>query len=306
MKKYLIHRFAISILTLWVVCTASFCLLRLLPGSPFTSTEMMSIEMQQRMEAYYGLDKPWLEQYLTYICNLVKGDLGYSYQYAGRSVNDIIANALPISVQLGCQALLAGFPLGILLGALAAHQNEKLADHAVVLFSALGAAIPLFITGALMQYVFAVELNWFPTARWTDFSSTILPTLTLALSVAAGKARAMRTMVMEVKSEDYIIAARARGISEASIIYLHEIRNALIPVLSTMGIEIASLLTGSFVVEQIYAIPGIGSYFADAVTNQDYPVVLGLTIFYTYFVVLFNLIIDVIYGMIDPRIRFSS
>ena len=306
MKKYLIHRFLVSVFTLWAVCTASFFLLRLLPGSPFASTDMLSVEMQNRMEAYYGLDKPWYEQYVTYMSNLIKGDLGYSYQYAGRSVNDIIEHALPISVQLGFQALLAGFPLGILLGVFAAHKNGKPLDHAVVLFSALGAAVPLFVSAAIIQYIFAIELDLLPAARWTDFSSTILPTCAIALSVASSKARSMRTIVMEIKRSDYIIAARARGIPEHAILFLHEIRNALIPVLSTMGAEIASLLMGSFVVEQIFAIPGIGLYYAESITNLDYPVVLGLTIFYTFFVVLFNLIIDLIYGLIDPRIRFSS
>lgn len=306
MKKYIIHRIVVSVFALWLVSTASFFLLRLLPGSPFVTTELLSVEMQNRMAAYYGLDKPWLEQYLTYMGNLLQGDLGYSYQYAGRSVNDIIGNALPISMQLGVQALLVGFPLGILLGAVSAHRSGKPVDHAVVLFSALGASIPLFITGALIQFVFAVKLDWFPTARWKGFSSSILPSLTLALSVAFSKARAMRTMVMEIRSEDYIHAARARGIPESAIVYWHEIRNALIPVLSTMGVEIASLLMGSFVVEHIYAIPGIGSYYSNAVTSLDYPVVLGLTIFYTFFVVLFNLIVDMIYGLIDPRIRISS
>lgn len=306
MKKYIIQRFVTSVFALWLVCTASFFLLRLLPGSPFTTTELLSIDMQDRMAAYYGLNKPWLEQYLTYMGNLLRGDLGYSYQYAGRSVNDIIGSALPISMQLGAQALLAGFPLGILLGAVSAHRSGKPLDHAVVLFSALGAAIPLFITGALIQFVFAVKLDWFPTARWKGFSSSILPSLTLAVTVAAGKARAMRTMVMEIRNEDFILAARARGIPESAIVSRHEIRNALIPVLSTMGVEIASLLMGSFVVEHIYAIPGIGSYYANAVTSLDYPVVLGLTIFYTFFVILFNLIVDLIYGLIDPRVRISS
>ena len=306
MKKYLFHRLIVSVLTIWIVCTASFFLLRLLPGSPFATTEMLSVEMQHRMEAYYGLDKPWFAQYLSYMGNLLRGNLGYSYQYIGRSVNEIIANALPISVQLGYQALIVGFPLGILLGAIAAHQNGRLFDRITVMFSALGAAIPLFISGVLLQYVFAVKLGWFPSARWISFSSSILPTLTLAFGVAASKARTMRTMLMEVKNEEYIRAARARGIKERSILWHHEIRNALIPVLSTMGSEIASLLMGSFVVEQIYAIPGIGSYYAGAVANLDYPVVLGLTLFYTFFVVLFNLVIDTLYGLIDPRIRISG
>lgn len=291
---------------MWIVCTVSFFLLWLLPGSPFASTDMMSVEMQQRMEAYYGLDRPWAEQYITYMGNMIRGDLGYSYQYAGRSVNDILSSALPVSAQLGVQSLLIGFPLGILLGAVAAHRHGKTLDKGVVLFSALGASIPLFILGTLLQYLFAVKLNWFPTACWNNFSSSILPTLTLALGVAAGKARSMRTIVMEIRNEEYIRAAHARGISETGILWHHEMRNALIPVISTMGVEIASLLMGSFVVEQIYAIPGIGSYYSSAVMNHDYPVVLGLTLFYTYFVVLFNLAVDFLYGLIDPRIRISD
>jgi oligopeptide transport system permease protein len=304
--RYIVRRLVISILTMWVIATFSFFLLHMLPGNPFASTRILSMEMQSRLIAYYGLDRPIMEQYFTYMDNLLRGDFGYSYKYSGQSVNTIINRTFPVSAQLGLQAYLFSFPIGIMLGTVAAHKRRKPIDYSLVVFSALGASVPVFILGSLLQYVFAIKLGLFPIARWQNWASTILPSITLAIGLIAVKTRIMRTLMLEIISEEYIKTAKAKGLPKWHIIWSHQIRNAIIPILSYMGIEVAFVLMGSFVVEQIYAIPGLGAYFVTSIQNMDYTMVLGLTVFFSFFVVSANLIIDLAYGLIDPRIRITA
>lgn len=303
MTKYLLKRLTVSVITLWIITTVSFFLLRLLPGNPFGSLNSMDPKMQERMIHYYGLDRPLFEQYMSYMANLLQGNLGYSLNNIGQTVNDIIGRTFPYSMQLGMQAYLLSFPLGIFLGIIAAMHRGKILDHSVVAFSALGAAIPVFILGTVLQYIFAIKLKILPIAQWKSVVHTILPTAALAIGAAASKARAMRTLMLEVMGEDYIQTARAKGITKWKVVWNHQIRNAILPIVSTMGLEIASILMGSFVIEQIFAIPGLGAYYVTSIQNLDYTMTLGLTVFYSAFVIFANLVIDIIYGFIDPRIR---
>lgn len=306
MKQYILKRLLISIITIWLIATCSFFLLRTLPGTPFGTTQLMSQEMRENMEAYYGLDRPLLEQYLTFMQNLLRGNFGYSLKYVGRSVNDVIAQTFPVSAQLGLQAYAISFPVGIFFGIVAARKRGRPLDYTLVAFSVLGVSVPVFILASLLQYVFAIQLHLFPVAQWKSFAYTILPTLTLAIGSIAGKTRNMRTLMLEVVTEDYVKTAKAKGLSAAWIVWSHQIRNAIIPMIPSLGMEIVSILMGSFVVEQIFAIPGIGAYFVTSVQSLDYTMTLGLTVFFGVFVVSANFIIDLIYGLIDPRIRVAK
>lgn len=306
MGKYITKRLIVSVVTIWLITTCSFFLLHALPGNPFASQKLMSKDMLDNMMRYYGLDRPIMEQYITYMKNLLRGDFGYSLKYVGQSVNGVIKQTFPVSAQLGLQSYILSFPVGILFGIIAARKRGKPVDYSLVGFSVLGVSVPIFILASLLQYVFAIKLGWLPVAQWKSFSYTILPTLTLAIGSIAGKTRTMRTLMLEVISEDYVKTAKAKGLSAPMVVWRHQIRNAIIPMIPSLGMEIVSILMGSFVVEQIFGVPGIGAYFVDSVQSLDYTMTLGLTVFFGVFVVSANFVIDLIYGLIDPRIRVAK
>ncbi|MDY5221563.1 MAG: ABC transporter permease [Aristaeellaceae bacterium] len=306
MKKYILKRLVISIITIWLIATCSFFLLRTLPGNPFSTTQLLSVEMQERMMSYYGLDRPLIEQYFTFMKNLLHGDFGYSLKYVGQSVNGIIAEKFPVSAQLGIQAYLLSFPIGVLFGIIAARHRGRAIDYSLVGFSVLGVSVPAFILASLLQYVFAIKLKLLPVALWSSFRHTILPTIALSIGSIAGKTRLMRTLMLEVLTEDYVKTAKAKGLPTWRIIWSHQVRNAIIPMIPSLGMEIVSILMGSFVVEQIFAVPGIGAFFVTSVQSLDYTMTLGLTVFFGVFVVAANFIIDLIYGLVDPRIRIAK
>ena len=306
MKKYILKRLVISIITIWLIATCSFFLLRTLPGNPFSTTQLLSVEMQERMMSYYGLDRPLIEQYFTFMKNLLHGDFGYSLKYVGQSVNGIIAEKFPVSAHLGIQAYLLSFPIGVLFGIIAARRRGRAIDYTLVGFSVLGVSVPAFILASLLQYVFAIKLKLLPVALWSSFRHTILPTIALSIGSIAGKTRLMRTLMLEVLTEDYVKTAKAKGLPTWRIIWSHQVRNAIIPMIPSLGMEIVSILMGSFVVEQIFAVPGIGAFFVTSVQSLDYTMTLGLTVFFGVFVVAANFIIDLIYGLVDPRIRIAK
>lgn len=308
MKKYILRRLMISAVTIWLIATSSFYLVHALPGNPIAvnSGKILSPETMERMVHYYGLDKPLWHQYLTFMNNLMHGDFGYSYKFPGQSVNAIIKSTFPVSAQLGMQAFILSIPLGFLSGILAARKRGKAVDYFLVGFSALGVSVPVFIVAALLQMLFAIHLKWFPVSLWKGFEYTILPTITLALGSIAGRTRTMRTLMLEIIHEDYMKTAKAKGLSNFMIVWRHQIRNAMIPMIPMLGVELVSMLMGSFVVENIFAIPGIGSYFVTSIQNLDYTMILGLTVFLGIFVVVANFIVDIIYGWIDPRIRVTK
>lgn len=305
MKKYVMKRVVIAALTTLVLVTIIFVLVRLLPGDPFTS-EKTNDAIRAKLMAYYGMDKPLIEQWFTYIMNLLKGDLGVSIKYPGRTVNDAIMQTFPYSASLGLRSLALALVVGLILGTLAAQYAGKALDYICVLIAIVGVSMPDFIIGTLLQLVFAVKLRWLPAAQWLGWEYKILPVIALSLYTLSLITRLMRSSMMEVINQDYIMTARAKGLSKFEIIWRHEIRNAILPIVTTMGPLTAAVLTGTFVLEKIYAVPGMGKFYVQSINDLDYSMVLGMTTFYGVFLVMANLVVDILYGVIDPRIKLAN
>lgn len=302
MVKYIINRFIVSIFTLLVLVTLVFLLIRLLPGDPFTS-EKMTPEVKKNMMNYYGLDKPLHIQYFRYLGNLARGDLGTSMKYANRRINDIIAQAFPYSANLGIRSILLAVAVGLVLGVAAALKRGKSWDYVCMVIAIIGVSIPDFIGAYLLQFVFGIKLHLLPVAQWKSFRHTILPVFALSLYTLALVARIMRSSMLEVVSQDYVKTAKSKGLSPLEVVLKHQIRNAILPVVTLLGPITASVLTGTFVVELIFAIPGMGKWYVLGIQNLDYSMILGMTVFYGVFLVFANFIVDILYGFIDPRIR---
>lgn len=303
MTKYILKRLLISLVTIWAVATICFFLLRLLPGNPFILQNPLDMNNAEKMMAYYGLDKPLWEQYVSYIGSLLRLDFGYSLTHVGRSVNDVITQYFPITAQLGVQALLLGIPLGMLLGIVSAVRRGGLLDYSCQLVSVITTAIPSFVLAAVMQLVFGVKLKWFPVSQWLSFRHTILPTLVLAIGIISDHCRSMRTLMLEVGRQDYLKTAKAKGVGNVRIVFFHQIRNAILPMITNLGLEIAGILMGSYIIERVFSIPGLGAYFVTSITGLDYTMTLGLVVFQASVVVAANFIVDLLYGLIDPRVR---
>lgn len=306
MIKYIIKRLFISIITIWLLATVSFFLLRTLPGNPFQTDQILSVEMQEKMMSYYGLDKPLVEQYFTYIGNLLRGDLGYSLKYTNRTVNSIIKSTFPISADLGLRSLAIALPLGLFLGVISAKKRGTAVDYLCVFISVIGVSIPSFILGSYLQYIFALKLGILPMAQWRTQLHTILPSVALSLGLLATLTRIMRASMLEVIGQDYVKTAKGKGLSDKKVTWSHQIRNALVPILTLLGPMVASVLMGTFVIEKIFAIPGLGQHFVNSITGLDYTMTMGLIIFYGTFMVAANFIVDIAYGIIDPRIRITK
>jgi oligopeptide transport system permease protein len=300
--KYVLKRLFISFITIWVLATIVFFLIRILPGDPFTS-EKVTPQIRENMMRYYGLDKPLPVQYVKYMSNLINGDMGYSLRYKNRTVNQIIADAFPNSAELGIRALLFAVPVGLVLGIFSSLNHNGVWDYACMIIAVIGVSVPSFIIGGLLQFVFGVKLRILPVAEWKGFAYTILPSFALGLNTLAVTARLMRASMLEVIGQDYVLTAEAKGLPMMKIIWRHLIRNAILPVVTVLGPIVAALVTGTFVVEQIFAIPGLGRHYVIGINNLDYTLVLGLSIFFGAFVVIMNFIVDIIYGIVDPRIR---
>lgn len=305
MLKYIGKRFLISLVTVWVLATIVFFLIRALPGDPFTS-EKITPEIKANMMRYYGLDKPLPVQYVKYMGNLIKGDMGYSLRYKNRTVNQIIGDAFPNSAELGLRSLAISITLGLLLGIVAALNHNKTWDYICIIVAVIGVSVPSFIVGGLIQYLFGVKLGWLPVAQWKGFAYTIMPSFALSLGTLATLARLMRTSMLEVVNQDYIKTAKAKGLNQVQITIKHQIRNAILPVITVLGPIVASLITGTFVIESIFAIPGLGRHYVIGLQNLDYSMTLGLTIFFGAFLVFMNFLVDIAYGFVDPRIRVSK
>lgn len=304
MLRYTIKRILIAVLTLIILITAVFFLIKLLPGDPFSDPKV-PVSTQEKMREYYGLDEPLYKQYFTYIGNLVKGDLGESLRTQGRSVNDIIAAAFPYSIDLGIRALLFAVVAGLLLGIIAAMNHNGVLDHISIGVAVIGISIPSFIIATVLQYFMSVKLGILPVALWTDFKSTILPTFALGIGSVATIARLMRTSMLDVMNEDFIKTAKAKGLDKKEITVKHQLRNSILPVVTVMGPLVATLLTGTFVIENIFAIPGLGRHYVISIQMLDYPLILGMTIVYSVFLVVMQLLVDLVYGLVDPRIKMQ-
>lgn len=304
MIRYTIKRVGISLLTVFMLTTITFFLLKILPGDPFLNPKVPKA-VQEKQIAYYGLDKPILTQYLLYIRNLVSGNMGTSLKYVGRQVTDIIANFFPVSATLGLCALIFSELTGLLFGILSAQFKDKWADYTLMIFAVLGIALPSMVIGPLLRFFLGVKLHLLPVSGWGEPAQVIMPAFVLGLSTIASNTRSMRACMLGVSTQDFIKTARSKGLTKPQIVLRHELKNSLVPMLAGLGPAIASVLMGSFVVEQIFVIPGLGKHFVDAVSTLDYPLVMGLTIFYGAFLVVMNLLVDVLYGALDPRIRLE-
>jgi len=266
----------------------------------------MTPEVQARMEAYYGLDKPLIQQYFQYLGNLLKGDLGYSMRYTNRTVNDILATAFPYSADLGIRALVMALSVGLVLGITAALHRGKTLDFVCILIAIIGTSVPDFIMGGVLQYFFGHKWGLLPVAQYYGFEYTILPSVALGLTTMAMVSRVMRSSMLEVVGQDYIKTARSKGISKLRVVTRHQVRNAIIPIITIMGPNVAAILTGTFVIESVFAIPGMGKYYVESVNANDYTIILGMTIFYGAFLILASTVVDILYGVVDPRIRVGG
>ena len=302
MTRYVFRRLGGAIIILWVIITVTFALMHAIPGGPFTTEKKLPPQVKASIEAKYHLDDPVWKQYGDYLGGVITGDLGPSYKYEGRSVNDIISDAFPISAQLGLLSLMVAVVGGIAAGAISAMRPNGIVDYAVTILSTIGISVPTFIIGAVLVYVVGFELGWFPVALWRGPSYMVLPVLTLATQPMAFIARLTRSGLLDVYQQEYIRTARAKGLSSWTILTRHALGNAILPVITYLGPLAASLLTGSFIVETIFAIPGLGQYFVTSIYNRDYTVILGITIFYSALVVFLNILVDMIYPLIDPRV----
>ena len=302
MTRYVFRRLGGAIIILWVIITVTFALMHAIPGGPFTTEKKLPSQVKASIEAKYHLDDPVWKQYGDYLGGVITGDLGPSYKYEGRSVNDIISDAFPISAQLGLLSLMVAVAGGIAAGAISAMRPNGIVDYAVTILSTIGISVPTFIIGAVLVYVVGFELGWFPVALWRGPSYMVLPVLTLAAQPMAFIARLTRSGLLDVYQQEYIRTARAKGLSSWTILTRHALGNAILPVITYLGPLAASLLTGSFIVETIFAIPGLGQYFVTSIYNRDYTVILGITIFYSALVVFLNILVDMIYPLIDPRV----
>lgn len=290
---------------MFLIITATFFMVRFVPGGPFTAEKALAPEVMRNLEAHYGLDQPLWKQYLNYLGNLARGDLGPSFQNSSRTVNEIIADTLPVSLELGGLALVVALVLGLSFGVLAAVRRNSALDYLCSSVGMVGICVPTFVMGPLLVLFFALQLGWFNASGWYDWSDRVLPALTLGFVYAAYVMRLTRGGMLEVLHQDYIRTARAKGASEFRIIFKHALRGGLLPVVSFLGPAIAGILTGSFVIETIFQIPGLGRQFVNSAFNRDYTLVLGTVILYATLIVLLNLVVDIVQVWLNPKLKFE-
>jgi len=305
MAKYIVKRVFFGVLTAFVVASLTFFIMNLVPGGPFLAEKAVTPQAQAAMEAKYGLDKPLFVQYLTYMGDLLHGDMGMSLKKRGFTVNDIIRNKFPVSARLGGLAVLVAVFFGVPLGSVAAYHRGKIVDNIIIVFSTAGIAIPSFLSSTLLMYVLSVKLKLLPSLGLDDPVSYIMPVAALALYPTSYIARLMRSSMLDVIGQDYMRTARAKGVSTFKAIFKHALRNAILPVVTYLGPLLASLMTGSFIIEKIFTIPGLGHEFVSAIPSRDYPLIMGTTIFLACFIILMNVIVDIAYAFIDPRIKLK-
>ncbi len=306
MLSFIISRVFQGLAVILVVIVITFALMKIAPGGPFQSDRAMPEYVRANLEAQYGLDKPWYVQLARHIKNFATFDLPLSYRYKGRGVGEIIAESFPVSLAIGLPALLIALGLGVPMGALAALKPNTFEDRAATILSTLGVCLPSMVLGPVLALLFALKLHWFNVAGWYDADDWVLPSLTLGIIYSAYIARLTRGGLRETLVQDFIRTARAKGASEASVVFRHALKLACLPVLNFLGPAAAGLLTGSFVIETVFQIPGLGQHFISAAMHQDYTLAMGTAAFYSALIVGFNILVDVIQAMLNPRIGFSS
>ena len=305
MIRFILKRLLLSIPVIFLVATTTFFIMRLAPGGPFLSEKAIPPEIMANLQAKYGLDQPLLVQYGRYLRNLIQLDLGPSYKYPDRTVNQIIAEGFPVSLQLGLAALLFALIVGIFAGVVAAVKHGKALDHLAMAFVSIGISLPTFVIGPLLVFAFSLTFYWFPPALWGSPSQLVLPAITLGMPYAVYIARLTRTEMVEVLEQDYIRTARAKGVSEFRLLWKHALNGSMLPVVSFLGPGVADIVTGSIVVEKIFAIPGLGRFFVESAFSRDYTTVLGTVLFYAVLLILANLAVDIFYKFLDPRIEYQ-
>lgn len=304
MAKYLIKRFGMAFITIWAVITITFILMHSVPGNPFVNENRNIPEaVYENLLAKYGLDKPLSEQYVVYLKNIAQGDFGESMKSDTETVNEMIERGFPVSGQIGLQALLIALIFGPTLGAIAALYQNRFPDYISMVISILGVSVPSFVLGSFLIQFVASNVSWIPIGGWGEWSHTLLPSIALALMPLAQMSRLMRSSMLEVLGQDYIKTARSKGITRRAVIIKHAVRNAILPIVSILGTTISNLLVGSFVIEKIFGIPGLGNFFTTSIYNRDYTLIMGVTVFYAVILVTMLLLVDVAYTLIDPRIR---
>ncbi len=310
MLMYTAKRLLAGLITVWFIATATFIAMHQVPGDPLMNDKAVSAEIRKNLERKYGLDKSTTEQYFIFMGNMLQGDFGISFTQQNRKVNDIIRDHFPVSAALGILAIFFAAAGGILWGALTAIYRNRLPDIIIMFLVILGISVPSFVFAALGQLLLVninslVGKSIIPVAGWGTISHMIMPSLVLGLGTMALLTRLMRSSMLEVVNEDYIRTARAKGLSPVRIFFRHQLRNAILPVITVLGPQIAAITTGGFVVELVFAIPGLGRYFVQAVQQLDYTVIMGTTVFYGAFLVLMVIIVDILYGFVDPRVRLK-
>jgi oligopeptide transport system permease protein len=305
MFRFIAKRFVETIPVLFIVATMTFFMVRLAPGGPFTAEKSIPPEIQKNLEAYYGLNKPLFHQYLDYMRNLVQGDLGPSFKYANWTVNELIWSAFPVSLELGCYALVVALIFGLTAGVLASLRANTATDHVPMSLAMVGICVPTFVMGPLLILTFGLGLGWFNASGWDSARDRVLPALTLGGFYAAYVARLARGGMLEILHQDFIRTAKAKGASGTRILLKHALKGGLLPVVSFLGPAVAGLITGSFVVETIFQVPGLGRFFVTAAFNRDYTMVLGTVLFYATLIILLNLVVDIIQVWMNPKLRFE-
>lgn len=306
MLKFLTKRIVMGIITIWVIITVTFFMMHSIPGNPFAKEGKMPENVYENLLAKYGLDKPLSEQYKIYLGNLAKGDFGESMKSKTETVNDMIKRGIPVTAQLGIQAFVLATIFGLALGSIAALYQNKIPDYIMMIIAIIGISVPSFILATFLIQFIAKGSSFIPISGWGSFKYTILPTIALAMMPLASTARLMRSSMLEILGQDYIKTAQSKGLSKFVVIMKHAIRNAVLPIVSQMGTTLSNLLAGSFVVEKIFAIPGLGSFFVKSITDRDYTLIMGTTVFYAILLVSLLVIVDVLYIVIDPRIKISG
>ncbi|SHH59210.1 oligopeptide transport system permease protein [Anaerosphaera aminiphila DSM 21120] len=306
MKKFIGKRLLISILTIWAVITITFVIMHSIPGDPFADEGRMPESVYRNLQAKYGLDQPLFDQYKIYLKNILKGDFGESMKSKTENVNEMITRGAPVSARLGLQAFLIAMVFGPALGAIAALYQNRWPDYLMMIIAIIGISVPSFVFGSVMIQFIARNVSWLPIGGWGSFAHTILPSIALAMMPLASSARMMRSSMLEVLGQDYIKTAKSKGLKNFSVIMGHAVRNAILPIVSQMGTTISGLLTGSFVIEKIFGVPGLGTFFTGAIINRDYTLIMGTTIFYSIILIAMLLIVDVLYVVVDPRIKLGG
>lgn len=294
------------VVTLFIIASFTFFLMKIIPGTPYANPEKLTEKQRILLDAKYGFDQPVAVQYLKYIGGLLQGDLGYSFQFEGRTVMSMIQDRIVPSALIGVQAMVIGTLIGLVLGIISALRHNTIIDYLAVTIAVLGMSIPSFVLAALLQYVVGVKLQWLPVALWESYESTILPSIALSVVVIATVARFIRSEMLEVLGQEYVVTARAKGLKESVITMRHVIRNALIPVVTMLGPLAVSIITGTLVIEKIFGVPGLGEQFTLSILVLDYSVIMGITLFYSALFIFIVFIVDLLYTFLDPRIDFSK